>query len=280
MEPQLKIRLSLFAAISLLLASCSELLEPPEESVDERFRQSEIWDEDHPDLEISVQSNDYTILCGADSHVGNTNNLENFFKIASTTKVSAVLIAGDLTTGDDNGYALFEQYLPPKDYLPTFFTVGNHDLRSNGWDRFFSRFGASSYFFSINTPEGSDLYISLDSGSGTLGNDQLKWLENKLKNIRPGYRRCIVFTHTNFYNFRRAFISNPPVEELQVLMELFTKYRVDMLLTGHDHVRADEVFGITTYIIIGALTDEPGPGYVKLRITNGKIQYTFENLYN
>jgi 3',5'-cyclic AMP phosphodiesterase CpdA len=280
MELQLKIRLSLVAAALIALVSCEPGIEAPEEkSVDERFSLSEDWNRKHPFREITVQSDDYTILCGADSHVGNAANLNNFFRIATTSHTSAVLMAGDLTSGNTDDYARFKQYLPSQDSLPVFLTVGNHDLWSGGWEQYYQNFGSASYFFTVKTTGGSDLFISLDNGSGTLGNDQLVWLENVLKNVRPGYRRCIVFTHNNLFRFRHTAISNPPVEELQFLIELFTQYHVDMVLTGHDHVRAEEIFGVTTYIIIGALTDKPEPGYLKLKITNGSIQHSFENLY-
>ncbi len=52
----------------------------------------------------SVQSDDYSILFMGDSHVGSTKNLDNFFNIAKTTKASAVVMAGDLTTGEEKNY--------------------------------------------------------------------------------------------------------------------------------------------------------------------------------
>ena len=94
----------------------------------------------------------------------------------------AVVMVGDLTTGHAEDYALFEQHLPNRDSLPSFLIPGNHDLYFNGWEEFYTRFGSSTYFFTIRTTTATDLFICLDSGGGTLGNLQLDWLKEMLEN--------------------------------------------------------------------------------------------------
>jgi len=144
---------------------------------------------------------------------------------------------------------------------------------------FYSHFGSSTYIFTIKTNVASDLFICLDTGGGTLGNKQLDWLEDKLQSLRPDYRRCIVFTHNNFFRFQHTSSTNPLVEELQILMDLFTKYQVNMVVTGHDHEHDVELFGNTTYLVMDALKDGlSNSGYLQLIIENGNIEYKFINL--
>jgi len=281
MEFQLKNSLLFFTAVSLTLTSCEKDTDSASSghSVNHRFNQSMDWIQSHSYQEIIVQSDDYNILFMGDSHVGSTKNLDTLFNIAKTINASAVVMAGDLTGGDKKDYPVLEQCLPHKDSLLSFLTLGNHDLWSrNGWEEFYTRFGPSCYLFTVRSPAANDLYVSLDSGSGTLGAEQLAWFEDILKNQRPDYRRCIVFTHNNFFRFRHVETNNPLVEELHVLIELFTRHHVDMLITGHDHKKDDVVFGITTYIVMDPLKDgAKNAGYLELRVKDGDIMYDFEN---
>jgi predicted phosphodiesterase len=278
MEHKLNTGFSLLIAISLTFTACSKP-EDYAESVNQRFRQSLIWNNQHSGHEIVVPADDYCILSMADSHIGGTNNLDRFFDNAKIKNASAVIMAGDLTTGKTEDYNVFEQHLPQPDSLPLFFIAGNHDLHYNGWENFHSRFGSSSYFFTVKTPVASDLFICLDTGGGTLGDKQLEWLINLLQTLRPDYRHCMVFTHNNFFRSRHTDSTNPVVEELQILLELFTKHRVDMVITGHDHKQDSVLFGITTYIVMDALKDGlSNAGYFQISVKTGNIAYKFENL--
>jgi predicted phosphodiesterase len=248
------------------------------ESVNQRFEQSMNWNALHPYKEITVTSDNYFILSMGDSHVGGTKNLNSFLSIAKTTNASAVVMVGDLTTGHSNDYAVFQNNLLYHDSLNTFLMVGNHDLFFDGWNEYYSRFGSSVYLFTIKTPTAEDLFICLDTGNGTLGNKQLDWLNEILQTSRNNHRFCTVFTHNNFFRNRHTLSTNPLVEELLVLMDLFTKYRVDMVITAHDHIKYAEKFGNTNYIIMDALMDGLDyAGYLRLSVENGNIEYRFMN---
>ncbi len=128
---------------------------------------------------------------------------------------------GDITTGRADDYNTLSDIRPKKNDIESFLTVGNHDLYFNGWKEFYARFGASVYYFTVKTPLASDLFICLDTGSGTLGEKQMKWLTKLLASERKKYRHCVVFTHVNFFRTRHTGSTNPPVEELQLLMDCF-----------------------------------------------------------
>jgi predicted phosphodiesterase len=281
MELLNKNRFALIFAIILTSAGCSkdpDLL-TSNESVNQRFNQSKIWNDNHPFRQIVVASEDYSVLAGADSHVGSTVNLDSFFRIAETSHASAVVMPGDLTNGKKEDWDIFEQHLPDHDSLALFLIAGNHDLHFGGWEEFFTRFGSTSYLFTIKTPSASDLYICLDTAEGTLGDQQLNWLTNILETMRQNYRHCFVITHNNFFRTRQTESTVPLVEEMHVLIELFTMYHVDMVISGHDHLRYNQLFGITRYIVLDPLKDETSnAGYFQLNVKNGAISYKFENI--
>lgn len=280
MELLMKNRWMLLTAILVTIASCEPIDFSLPEPADQRFEQSKELLAEKSSREITVQSDEYSIMFMADSHAGTTNNLDSVFSIAIATGVSAVCIAGDLTSGNSRDYEVFAGSLPGDDEIPTFVTPGNHDLWSDeGWKAYFGLFGPSSYYFTVRTPAAADIFISINSGTGTLGSKQLEWLEDILQNERSGCRRCIIFTHNDFLRVRHAEISNPLVEELTVLIDLFTRYHVDMLIAGHDHEPSEELFGITEYVIAGAISDkDEDPNYMILKVENGNLVNEFVNL--
>lgn len=278
MEFQVNKRSLLIVAMALAATACSKESEliTSGESVDMRFNQSMEWNIKHNLSEITVESDDYNIFVMADSHVGSTTNLDRFSDLAKTEKPAAVIIDGDLTGGLPEDYNEFEKHFPTNDSLRSFYIVGNHDLWYNGWGEFYSRFGSSIYYFTITTPVASDLYICLDTGGSTLGHQQMEWLKKLLESARDKYRYCIVITHINLFRPRHTESTNPVVEELYVLTDLFTMQNVNMVITGHDHKKDAEVFGLTTYIQVAALEDGLSyAGYMELRVKEGKIGYDF-----
>ena len=267
--------------LTLLLSACYKDIDlsgffRSTDRVNERFTQSEQWNNQHAPLEIIIDSDEYSILVAADSHIGGTTNFDKFVSEASRPDISAFVVIGDIVTGKKEDYDVFRQHLPTIDSVQYFLMAGNHDLFFDGWKTFFDYFGSSTYTFTVKTSQATDLFICLDSGSGTLGNRQLSWLEDILQNSRANYRNCIVFGHTNLFRPRTTLSTNPLVEELYVLLDLFTDHQVDLVINGHDHRRAEEVFGSTTYLILDALLDDyQYAGYLKLTIQNGDIGYEF-----
>ncbi|MPN25594.1 hypothetical protein SDC9_173006 [bioreactor metagenome] len=149
----------------------------------------------------------------------------------------------------------------------------------DGWKHYFRLFGSSVYYFTIQTPSKEDIYICLDSGSGTLGKSQLKWLKELLQNRRQFYDKCVIFTHVNFFRDRHTLSTNPLINELLVLMDLFEKYEVDYVVMGHDHVRAVNVLGKTTYVTLDALEKKKlEAGLLKLKIKSSGIQHEFHSI--
>jgi len=277
----MKTKLKLMLALTLTFAACEkdQFVLISTETPNFRFNQSMEWNKYHPERVISVATDDYSILSVADCHVGTTKNLNSFFTSAKTNSFDAIVMNGDLTLGHDYDYNALEQCLPNRDSFPLFMIAGNHDIYFNGWEEYFARFGSSTYTFTMKTPQAADLFICLDTSGGTLGSEQLNWLEETLIARRAGYRHCFVITHNNMFRERHSTSTNPFVEELKVIISLFTKYRVDMVITGHDHQQADSKFGVTRYIQMDALNDGAGnASYFKLNVKSEAVTYSFEKI--
>lgn len=249
------------------------------ENADERFSQSMAWNNSHPYTEITVERDSYLIYVMADSHIGSTFNFNYFLSDAINAGAIAAVMAGDLTTGHASDYQTFRNNLPANDLLPTFPIAGNHDIYFDGWKQFHSLFGSSTYVFYVHTPGFSDLYICLDTSGGTLGSKQYTWLKELLSRERLNYRSCVIFTHNNILQFRKTATTVPNIEELNLLKELFVRYNVDVVITGHDHIRGYLEFGNTRYISLDAILDGyPKAGFLKLYSNDGSISFNHFNI--
>lgn len=251
----------------------------PYETVDQRFEQSMAWNAEHAAMNITVPQDRYELFVMGDTHVGDTVNLNIFLDAAIDAGAAGAVMAGDITTGNDEDFYIFGRQLPPANILPTFPLAGNHDLYFHGWEQYYELFGTSTYKFTVRSENDSDIYICLDSGAGTLGRKQIAWLKEILETERSEYRYCILFSHSNFFRIRRMTATNPYVEELQLLTELCLRHDVDMVISGHDHERNTSTLGNTEFLILDALRDgEKNAGYLILNIESDTISYEFVDL--
>jgi predicted phosphodiesterase len=246
------------------------------ERIEDRFKASMDWNASNPFKTITVASETYNLLVTADVHVGETKNYQKFLQRGIQHDIEAMVFVGDFVTGKENDYETFHSLLPDYEEKPNFLLTGNHELYFDGWKHFRRLYGTSIYYFTIQTPSVKDLYICLDSGSGTLGKSQLVWLKALLENDRNSYNQCVIFTHVNFFRDRHTLSTNPLVNELLVLLDLFEKHKVNMVIMGHDHIRALNQMGNTTYLTLDGLEDElPNASYLLLKKENNRMTYDF-----
>lgn len=278
----IKCRITIPLLFILLFTACGDLditgMFVTDGSVEERYTSSMAYNATHPFKEINSPTNDYKIFVMGDSHIGDTVNIHRFFKDAQTSNALAAVLNGDLCTGRAEDYLKFNSTVPHPDSLLSFKLVGNHELYFDGWNSFKTLYGTSMYYFSVSTPTAKDLYICLDAGSGTLGKAQLNWFRDVLRNTRPAYRNCVVFMHVNLFRIRRTLSTNPNNEELLALNELFAVHRVNMVVTGHDHLRNVTQMGNTKHITMDALLDgHPKAGYLILKNETTGLKHQFMN---
>ena len=283
MENRLKF-IFISLVLTLILTGCNGMLDfsgvlYSPERVDDRFVQSDAWNQTHPFKTLTVNSENYQLLIAGDSHIGGLVNFDKLVQEARTPGNLGFVIVGDIVTGKKVDYDRLKAALPDFSEVPYFFMVGNHDVYFDGWKTFYSYFGSSTYYFTVQTPTVKDLYICLDSGGGTLGGKQLVWLKNVLENERQNCRNCIIFSHVNFFRDHHTGSTNPLETELEVLLPLFAKNRVNMVIMGHDHSRTIDKLGLTTYLTMDALLDGlPTASFVKLEVSEAKLGYKFQDL--
>lgn len=281
---------SLFAAVLLLLlSSCDKLdlkglIMPTGDVVNERFEQSLSMHSDKPYSSVNVNET-YSFYVSTDPHVSDEGkNIKTFAtKLRNDSDASFGIVLGDCI--DKRGS--MPVYLnaitfdaEEQEYnKPIYSIIGNHDLYFSGWNDFRDLVGPSVYSFEVNHTSGKDIFIALDSGNGTHGSKQLQWLRNFLTSNRDKYRHCIVMTHTNFFYTDNSQNSsgNIPMEELMMLLNLFTDNDVTICLQGHDHHREDLTFGGVRYTIVGTIRDEvENPEYLCITLSDSGVEYEWK----
>ena len=213
---------------------------PSKERVNERFEQSIAYNEKHKeDTLIIANSDEYQFCAAADFHVKSTaNTLSRYVKLtASTPSILFSSILGDITDQKGGLSIAFDSINNNKGNSIIRTLAGNHDLYFNQWHEYYQLFGSSTYFFIVKTPNTSDLFIALETTTGSLGKLQKEWLEKILVEKRNQHRYCIVLTHTNFFDTELSQFpsGNFSLEETAFLTNIFSKYNVDIVINGHDH---------------------------------------------
>ena len=147
--------------------------------------------------------------------------------------------------------------------------------------RTFLLLGPSVYWFEVAHSSGSDLFIALDSASGTLGRKQMEWLKGFLTGQRHMYRHCVILTHTNLFytDNSQTGSGNMAMEETHALLDLFSRNNVTLCLQGHDHYREDLTFDGVRYTIVGTIRDEADkPEYLIIRLSDNGTEYIWKEL--
>jgi len=244
--------------------------------IEDRFKASMQWNALNPFKTIIVGTEEYNLLVSADLHVGKTEYYQAFLTRGLQSDIEAMVFVGDFVTGKEADYEIFHQLLPDYQTKPSFLLTGNHELYFDGWKHFQRLYGTSVFYFTVETPSATDLYICLDSGSGTLGKSQLAWLKDLLQQDRNLYDQCVIFSHVNFFRNRFTPTATPLVNELLVLLDLFEKHQVNLVIVGHDHVRSLNQLGNTTYLTLDALIDgTPNASYIILKKAIPGLTYEF-----
>lgn len=276
----------LAAGALILLGGCNSLdfkglLFPTGAGVEKRFDQSQEMTSGKPVATVPA-SEEYGFYVCTDPHIDDTQkNLRRFNDdLRKDANASFGIILGDCIDVRDNlpAYLDATAYSAEKhlyDYC-IFHLLGNHDTYFNGWEDFKELIGPSVFWFEVDFSTGKDLYISLDSATGTLGGKQTRWVKNFLAEHRGNYRHCIILTHTNllYTDNSQTASGNLTIEETLGLIDIFRKNNVTLVLQGHDHFREDVTQDNVRYIVIGAIKDgTETPEYLKVRATPEHLKY-------
>ena len=272
------------ASLALLLMGCNRVdlkgfIMPTGDVVNSRFEQSLALHSSKPVANLSTEE-EYLFYVCTDPHISSTtNNLRRFVgDFRSDPEALFGIVLGDCidSLGSMPTYVEAINHLADTRPSPIFSILGNHDLYFSQWDDFRDLVGPSHYWFEVSHSAGKDIFLALDTASGTLGVHQMGWLREFLAQHRDDYRHCIVITHANiFYNDNSQRTSgNLPLDETMELLDLFDNHDVLLCLQGHDHHRDDLSFRGVRYTIVGTLRDEyPEPEYLCVRISGNNIEF-------
>ena len=284
-------RITLIIVISIAAWGCTKLdikgiFIPTGEGVEKRYEQSMEMTGGLKVENIMAQEN-YTFYVATDSHIDQTHRNLDIFNdtFRNDSNASFGVILGDCIDVKGN----LPKYLEALSYSPEkhsynkeiFHVLGNHDIYFNGWVDFKEIIGPSVYWFEVIYNGGKDLYISLDSATGSLGRKQTKWLKTFLAANRNDYRHCVILTHTNFFYTDRSQGSsgNMPIEESMSLVDFFGRHDVSLVLQGHDHFREDLTFDNVRYTILGAIKDGfDDPEYLKVNVSTDEIHLDWQHI--
>jgi 3',5'-cyclic AMP phosphodiesterase CpdA len=177
---------------------------------------------------------------------GYQGGIEQVADDANENRPDFVFHCGDLTP-----FGQEAQYLDVVDALngcnvPVFATVGNHDIRLGGGDRYLQHFGPSTYSFDF----GPAHFAVFNTSNGDVAEDEIQWLTKDLTESSAEWK--YVFTHMPPFDPRpeanHSMFNSTTVERLK---DIFEDSGVDVVFTGHIHLFNNSIVEGVRYIITG-----------------------------
>ena len=285
--------ITLAAALMFFGTSCNRLdimgMVVNRSDTEERVADWLDWNGQHDPIVIDSVPDTYTFYSCSDSHLNDDNTRLDAYITTGRNDNEAIfsIIAGDLANeSGDRPYILTDSAMrfdPIKHAQndPCFPIIGNHDVYFDCADHFKNHYHTSTYAVTVNTMGGyKDLYLFLDSGNGTHGKRQMKWLEEQLDH-RSDYRYCFVISHNwlfrTTYNYTTTPAANLPEDEQYAFMDLMSQHEVDMVIMGHFHHRETQVVNHVPYVMTDNLNDSAEASYLVVRCAD-KITYEYRVL--
>lgn len=153
------------------------------------------------------------------------------------TDLEFVLTVGDNIYPSGNAKHFVKHFEDPftgllKEKVKFYAVLGNHDVEEGRKDQCnYSHFNmGGSCYYSISRGNGLIEFFMLDSTDFSAG--QANWLENALRSSRAVWK--IVALHHPIYSSGKKHGSD--VRLRKILEPMLTKYRVQVVFAGHDHV--------------------------------------------
>jgi len=238
--------------ILILIPLCYFLLshaETEEATVDQRFGLSNSIKSPYKDAIKGTFLYSFA-FCG-DPHMyskgdGCFDDLDRAIKLK---QIRFVIFGGDLTyLGEDGEYSNFINHCDALT-VPWYPAIGNHDIYNSGWSYYWRYLGPSVYSFN----GGNAKFIVIDSAGGKIGEAQMEWIQDQLRNNKQPL--LFVISHMPIYGGSQSTFEFPKTEEREMLISLFEKYEVDIVLEGHYHGYVDITNNGVRYITSGSFSD-------------------------
>jgi len=238
--------------ILILLPLCLFLLssvETKEITVDQRFGLSNSIKSPYKDILKNVY--DYSFAFCGDPHMYAKGDgcFDDLDKAIKSMQIRFVIFGGDLTyLGEEAEYSNFINHTNTLT-SPCYPALGNHDIYNSGWEYYWRYLGPSTYSFD----GGNAKFVVIDSASGEIGEAQMEWIAEQLRNNKQPL--LFVISHMPIYGDSYGIYEFPEAQEKQQLIALFEKYEVDFVLQGHYHGFVDITNNGVRYITSGSFSD-------------------------
>ncbi len=202
-----------------------------------------------------------------------SDSLKIFFKEVSREfngefNPDVVVQNGDFIEGTEReGWQSVEDFLKAKEYIdkikaPVLHVVGNHEARGFSKEDWLKASGRKKTYYKFDL--GDMRIIVLDGNEETersreiggnyyyMSGEQLKWLEKTLSES-DNFSYKLVFVHFPVLESQTVPTDkNINQEDMEKLMRLFEKYRVEAVFSGHAEIlRFDEFNGVRYFILPG-----------------------------
>ena len=178
------------------------------------------------------------------------NKHRQIAKGISEAKPNFIIHTGDLVNGGFRLATWDKQFFWPLfdviDHIPLFPCLGNHEDSRKNYSRFFSLPNNESYY---SFDYGNSHFTVLDSNvEYNQDSEQYKWLEEDLR-ASDKFWKFVGFHHPPYSSGRHK--SSLKIRDAWT--PLFSKYKVDVVFTGHDHLYE------RTYPIAPAFSEDKHP---------------------
>ena len=212
--------------------------------------------------------------------IRNMNREDRFTKLP----IDFVVNLGDVTfsKGREWDYCTYDK-LRAMIKWPVISAMGNHDAQKNGMRIFKRRLGKHEFAFANR----NSYFIVVDNKITDLTEEQFAWLEAELEK-GLAYRHRFLFMHKPPVSLYQQSWYRPELSPWSYrLMALCEKYKVDMVMAGHEHMFQERVFKGVRYIISGGggmliqIPDWEGGflHYVVVRVSGEHVDYEVRKVF-
>ncbi len=232
----------------------------------------------HPASQFFKNDRDTVSVLVASDSGSNNYVLEHVISHARRTHgdYDFMMHLGDMATTSITGYYWMLSEIRPRLHgMPLYTIPGNHDVTKRVAGKYETNkayyttvMGPAYYWFGYN----NTLFIALDTSMSDLDAVQAHWLDETLRNIRPLFRNCVIFSHVPPINVRPDWAPDHTMhaDDAARFADIIRKYKIDAIFCGHVHFYSKTPFAGTTLYTIPASgqeprdRDNPSYGYVSL----------------
>lgn len=192
------------------------------------------------------------VVLGDRANSPNQTAFEMVLRDIERLRPDFVVTVGDMIQGYKDSVGTIRDWdstLPCLKLLscPVYLTPGNHDITMPEVRNIFVKKTGRNPFYSFDHQNSHFIVLdnALASSAAKMDPDQLKWLEKDLRSLK-NKSGIYVFMHRPFWPFG-AGVGKP-----DKLHDLFKKYRVTAVFTGHWHNYASELIDGIRYVVMGS----------------------------